>query len=342
MKMKRRNLAILFAVILLVTGCKQHEAPKHRTVKVKVTKVQSVALLGEQNFSGTVEELTGAVLSFPVAGTISRIQASEGQRVNKGDFIAALDEISLKNSYEAESAALRQAEDSYMRMKQLHDNNSLPEIQWVEVQSKLKQAQSAEQIAKKNLSDCRLLAPFSGVIATKDVEVGQNVMPGMPVVRLVAVNRVKVKMSVPENEISHVAIGQDVSILVPALDGKTYTGKVVEKGVVANSLSRSYEVKALIENPKGELLPGMICTLFFEREESSSVILLPINVVQTDNSNKNFVWVNDNGKARKRFIETGTLMSYGIVVTSGVSDGEEVLIEGQRKVSNGTDIEIER
>lgn len=90
-----------------------------------------------------------------------------GQQVNAGQLIATLDPTSMQNSYQAAQAVLEQAEDAYRRMKELHDKGSLPDMKWVEVQSKLEQARSMEQIAKRKLDDCRLYAPFSGIIAEK-------------------------------------------------------------------------------------------------------------------------------------------------------------------------------
>lgn len=151
MKAKHGSMAVLCCLALMMTGCKRQELREPHPVKVTVMKVSSVAFGGEQEFSGTVEEASGSTLSFPVAGTVQQIRVTAGQQVAKGELIAVLDEATLRSAYEAASALLLQAEDAYRRMKQLHDAGSLPEIQWVEVQSKLKQAQSAEAISKKNL-----------------------------------------------------------------------------------------------------------------------------------------------------------------------------------------------
>jgi RND family efflux transporter MFP subunit len=333
---------ISLAVILLsVTGCKQKEVDKPNPVKVRVTTVSPVAVSGGHEFSGTVEESSGSTLSFPVAGTIKRVCVTEGQRVSRGTLIAVLDEATLQSSYNAAAATLAQAEDAYKRMKQLHDNNSLPEIQWVEVQSKLKQAQSMEEISRKNLSDGKLYAPFAGVISEKNVEAGQNVMPGVPVVKLVTINQVKVCISVPEKEMGGMEIGAPVNVTVSALNGRTFNGKIAEKGVSANKLSRSYSVKAVVDNVSGDLLPGMICDVRVNSDTEDSVIMLPCEIIQIDSDNKPFVWINVDGKAHKQFVTTGRLSSNGVEVTSGVESGDEVLTEGRQKVSEQTEITIE-
>jgi RND family efflux transporter MFP subunit len=326
----------------MTSGCKKEVTPEKQPIRVRVEKVEPVCTSNGREFSGTVEEMTGTTLSFPVAGTIQRICVENGQRVQKGELIASLDDTSLRNAYNMAAATLEQAEDAYTRLKQLHDNNSLPEIQWVEVLSKLKQAQSAESISKKNLSDSKLYAPVSGIIASKDVEVGQNVLPGLTVVKIASVAQVKVKVSIPENEISNVHIGDPVEIVVSALDGKHFIGKVSEKSITANPLSRSYDVKALVQNPNSELMPGMICTINIPNGEDAEYIMLPTNVIQLSETNRNFVWINKNGKAEKRYVEIGTLTHDGVIVTSGLSAGDEVLVEGQQKVSENSDITLVR
>ena len=333
-------MAVVWSLVLVCSGCGRQERVTPRGVSVKTMKVVPVSVSCGQEYSGTVEEASGTTLSFPVTGTVRQICVEPGQRVGRGALIAVLDESSLRSAYDAAAAALEQAEDAYSRMKQLHESGSLPEMQWVEVQSRLRQAQSVERISKKNLADGRLLAPFAGVISEKHVEMGQNVMPGSPVAKLVAVDRVKVCVSVPENDISSISKGQSVIINVPALGGKTFQGKIVEKGISADRLSRSYTVKALVENPQAELMPGMICELSLNLTEAPSAIVLPNSVICMDSSNSTFVWINSNGKAQKRMIKTGALTRYGVTVVSGLNTGDEVIVEGQQKVSAGMNITI--
>lgn len=98
---------------------------------------------------------------FSGSGTIEQLPVHVGQYVKAGQLIASVNPATLQNTYDAAAATLTQARDAYERMKQLHERGSIPEIQWVEAQSKLSQAESSERIAKKNLADCRLVAPYS-------------------------------------------------------------------------------------------------------------------------------------------------------------------------------------
>lgn len=333
---KSHYFTLLLLGTVLLTACKE-EAKTAETAPVKVTtqKVTPTPIDGGQGFSGTVEESNGASLSFSSVGTVKELYVSEGQMVSQGTLIGVVDATTAQNSLNAAVATLQQAQDAYDRMKQLHDNGSLPEIQWIDVQSKLKQATAAEQIARKGVADCRLYAPFSGFIAKKSVEVGQNVAPGLEVVKLVKIGQVKVKIAVPENEIASIHKGDNVRIMVDALGGKLYNGTVSEKGIEANPLSRSYDVKVSVSNPQNELLPGMVCNAYFAKGDGAVGIVLPSRVVLLDSENNTFVWLNQNGKAVKRMVQVGEQTANGVVVTSGLKEGDAVIIDGGQKVSQG-------
>lgn len=338
-KKAKYQFLMALPLALFLSSCSQQESKATKDpVKVKTRVVEQSVTEGTQIYPGTIEETSGSSLSFPTMGTISGITVHEGQRVKSGQLIASLDETTLQSAYATAEAALSQANDAYQRMKQLHDNNSLPEIQWVEVQSKLRQAQSAEEIARKNLADSKLYAPFSGVISIKSVDNGQNVMPGQEVVKLVKIDNVKVCVPIPENEISNISIGARVEIIVPALDNRTFSGTIVEKGIAANSITRTYDVKAAVNNVDGVLMPGMLCSLYLDSGKESLSIIIPSNVVQLDDNNNSIVWINKGGKAEKRKVTTGLLSDKGVQIISGLNVGDELIIEGYQKVSDNMSV----
>ena len=250
-----RCFVLAVSASLALAGCqvKEEKTGGPSPVRVKVMKVALSEQKTSGRFSGTVEEAAGTPLSFSVMGTVNAVSFRLGDRVEKGQLLASLDATSVRSSYDAAKAALVQAEDAYRRMKELHGKGSLPEIKWVEVQSKLQQARSMEEMARKNLKDCKLYAPFSGVIADKSVEVGQNVIPGMAVGKLLGVSRLKVKISMPESEIASVSLRQKAEIVVPALGSRRFSGMVSEKGIMADPFSRSYEVKIDVADAGGDL-----------------------------------------------------------------------------------------
>ena len=339
MKIIRTMLAIMVLVALYSCGEKKQAAPE-QTVRVKVQQIQTEAVNGEQGFSGTIEEQSGVSLSFATSGTIKKIYVNAGQTIGQGQLIAELDPTTLQNAYTISKTSLEQAIDTYNRMKELHDAGSLPEMQWIQVENQLKSARASEAMSKKALGDTKLYAPFSGYISSKDAEIGQNAMAGTPIVKLVNIGTVKVKISVPEDEVQHIAKGSSMKIIVPALNDREFSGHITERGVSADPRSRTYEVKATILNPGSQLLPGMICQAFTNYMQGSTGVFVPANLVQLDGDNKTFVWVVNNGKALKREITICNETAQGVQVDGGLSAGDQLIVSGQQKVSNGMKVEI--
>ena len=333
MKYYKSLTLALAAVMLTACGTKDEGRDAGRkAVKVETTQVKTTAAARTTSYSGTVEEENGSLLSFAVAGTVSRVLVNEGDRVAKGQLIATLDAEQLTHNHAAARAALEQAEDAYKRMEELHGKGSLPEIKWVEAQTALQRARAAEQMAARQLRDCRLYAPFSGVISRKFAEKGQNVSAGTQVAKLVSVGRMKVKISVPENEMAQIAMGQKATVTINALDGAAMQGTVTEKGVAADPLSRSYEVKIS--------LPGMVADVTLDGGNTRQTCVLPAHIVQVDENNNEFVWLAVGGKAMKRIVTCGDFTANGVTVTSGLADGDLVITAGAQKVSEGMMVEF--
>lgn len=339
--MDKKYLVAAMAAPLILTACQdkaREDSADSKVTKVKIMQVQSSPQTLSRKYSGTVEESTGTSLSFSVPGTVNKVYIKNGDRVAKGQIIASVDTTVIKSSYNAAKAALDQAQDAFNRLKLLHDEKSLADIKWVDIQSKLQQAKAMERMAEKNLRDCYLRAPFSGVVAEKKMETGQNVVPGIPVAKIVTMQQVKVKVSVPEDDIKDIKIGDKAMLRVLSAGDGFIEGSVVEKSVVANPLSRSYEVKIAVDNKDGMLLPGMVTDTYITGNEDTECIMLPANVVQIDERNNCFVWVNEGGRAGKRVITCGEYSAYGVVIDNGLSSGDEIIISGQQKISEGSAI----
>lgn len=330
-------MAIIAAAATSFCGC----ADKKTSAETSVVKVKTATFGNgggvERRYSGTIEEDNATALSFSVMGTVKSVNIEVGQSVRRGQVIAALDASSLKSSHDAALSTLRQAQDAHDRMKQLHDNGSLPDIKWVEVESKLQQAKSMEEIARKNLADARLTAPVSGMVSAKNIEAGQNVIPGQTVVKIASMGALKASIAVPEGDIAAIKRGQTMTITVDALGQQAFQGKVDEIGVVADPLSHTYTVKLRITGNHGELKPGMVAKVAGATAgDTTANITLPANIVQIDETNRTFVWIADGGKASKRYVTTGEYTPDGVVVTSGITSADKVITEGQSKVCEGT------
>ena len=338
--MKYLSLSTIFCAMLM-TACSAKEKNEDAVVapvRVKTSVVTKSPVNTGRTYSGVIEEAAGTVLSFKVPGTITSLSVTEGQQVSKGQLIGTVDGASLQSNYEIAKATLATAQDTYDRMKLLHDANSIPKMKWVEVQNTLKSAKSACDIAKNTLEDTHLYAPFSGIISEKYADAGSNAAPAVPVVKLVEISPVKASISVPENQIGSFVKGSIANIRININENVSVEGRLTEKGVSADPLSRTYTVKFTASNPESKLLPGMLCNVSMKTAEEKDALVVPVDAVLLDHNNQSFVWIIRNGKAEKRVITLGEYIADGVVVSNGLSDGDEIIISGQQKVSNGMSV----
>lgn len=326
----------LLTLLLLLMSCSggKSKQEEEKRIPVEIVKVSKSVPSDVRVYIGTVEEELASSLSFKVAGNVELVCVGEGQRVDKGQLLAVLDKATLENTYNASAASLRQATDAYDRMKILYDNKSLPDIKWVEMESKLEQAESAERIARRNLDDCKLYAPFAGVIGKRTVEIGENVLPGQSVFSLLQIGKVKVRIAVPENEIATLD-NRKAAITVAALGGQSFRGAVTEKGITAHPVSHTYEAKITLGNPSFSLLPGMVCKVYLSGDGSDTRIALPNNAVQIAPDGSRFVWCVAGGRAEQVEVRTGRLTEHGLLIEEGLQEGDSVVTGGYQKVSDG-------
>jgi len=337
--MNKRTLTIISCLVCVVglTSCGNKQKAEETVVQVKTITVSPMSQAGSKSYVGTIEESYGSQLSFSTMGTVSKVLVDEGQAVRQGQVLAELDKSTVLNAYEIAKSTLNQAQDAYNRLNTLYKKGSLPEIKYIEMQTQLAQAQAGERIALKNVNDCVLHAPFSGYISKRMVDAGNNVVPGFGCFKLVKIDQVKVKISIPEKEIAEIKKGQDINFTVAALDNRSFTGKVTEKGVQANALSHTYDVRLELNNQDHVLLPGMVCSANIDVEKSDDSIILPQEAVMLDGE-RTFVWLAKNGQAKKCVVTTGGVNNQGVIIADGLQSGDEVIVEGYDKVSEGTKI----
>ena len=329
----KQRLYLVLAIALLLGACSKQPAKRQNVVKVKTMKVAPARESVTRNYVGTVEEEEGVNVSFNNIGTVARVMVYEGQFVSKGQALAELDGRNIRNTYAMSKTTLDQAEDAYRRMKNLYDKGTLPEIRMVEMESNLQRARSAEAISRKSLDDIVLRAPWSGYVSKVNVHEGANVTPGVSGIHLVKIDRVKVCVPIPEREIGTVKMGESLTFTVTALGDRTFTGRVVARGLTANPISHAYDVRALVENRDHALLPGMVANV--KRSSSSNHQIVIPQQAASIGSNGIYVWVVKGGKAERRQITTGDITNEGVIVETGLSAGETIIIEGQDKVSDG-------
>lgn len=340
-KMSHKNELIAISIFLLLMGCnKKDDKPTVQPpVKVTVMKVDTGITESDKEYSGIAAASDNSTVSFSVSGTITDLYASEGQKVSKGQILGKVKNGDYLNAYNIAEAQLEEAQDAYNRLKKLHDAKALPEIKWVEIQQKLKQAQNSAELAKRTLEDATLHAPLSGTITKKYADVGQTVMPVEPVYEITSLQDLTINISVGENEIGSFKEGQIAHVTIESISDTILTGKITEKAVTADPLTRNFTIKIKLSGHNVQILPGMLANVKFENLEGESEYFnLPSQAIVLNDDNRWFVWVVRDSVAERKFVETGGLTTDGVSIKSGLVPGDLVIVEGIRKVGTGSKV----
>ncbi len=326
-------------LICSCTGKKEQEAKA--PIRVKTEVASTATSVNGQTYVGMVEEQEATAVSFTGMGVVKRVLVNEGQAVAKGQLIAEMDDTQARNLLSGAEAQMTQANDALERFKMLHDAGSLPEVQWVEIQSKVAQAKSQLDVAKKNLADCRLVAPVSGIIGKKMIGAGETALPSQAVVNILDISSVKVKVAIPEAEIGGIS-GNTSSIIKVEAIGSSFEGGRIEKGVQADALTHTYDIRINVANRERKLLPGMVASVSFGSEKSevkTEQLSMPVTAVQKKADGSLFVWtIEKDSTAHRTTITTGETLGNRIVVTTGISEGERIVTEGYQKLSENTKV----
>ncbi|MCQ2114999.1 MAG: efflux RND transporter periplasmic adaptor subunit [Bacteroidales bacterium] len=305
---------------------------KAEPVTVKVIAVGVSSNVGTASYVGSAEATKTGNISAPASGTLVSLSAREGQKVSKGQVLAKIESQSVKSAYQMAKATYEQARDGMERLEKVYASGSISEVKMVEMKTNLSKAEAAMNAAKSSLEACTVKAPFSGVVESVPVHAGEEVTIAALLVRIVDVNSIEIHFPIPENEITRIKTGDRVQVSIPALD-KEITARIVNKGLVASSLSHSYDCTLGNLSDSKDIMPGMVCKVSILSDEINDLVV-PSNAVMTDVDGR-YVWTVEDDLVNKRYIVVGGYAGKGIIVSEGLSEGNLVIIEGARKVSTG-------
>ncbi|MBQ9466382.1 MAG: efflux RND transporter periplasmic adaptor subunit [Muribaculaceae bacterium] len=330
---------ILPVLVIAAASCGEQPLQQAKQPVRVATELLGAATTGAgRSYVGIIEENEATAVSFTGMGVVKQMLVNEGQYVSRGQLIAVMDDTQARNMLAGAEAQLAQAQDALERYRMLHDNGSLPEVQWVEIQSKVAQAVSQVEVVKKNLADCRLTAPVSGVVGRKMVGAGETAMPGQAVVSILDISTVKVKVSLPETEVAAVTASTPSTINVEAA-GKIVAGGRIEKGVQADALTHTYDVRITVHNPDRKLLPGMVADVTLDTGKAGAALTLPLTAVQRRAGGELFVWtVAVDSTAHRAPVNIGATIGNRVIVAGGIKQGDRVVTEGYQKLGEGSKV----
>ena len=356
MSISSRTIAtILVACSALIAGCDPPPVVERTEVRpVRYTRVAPQGNIDERVFSGTAKAELETDLSFKVSGTLISRPARVGNTLQRGDLVAELDATDYRvRVQEAEAglargrAELRNAEAGYERTRGLYENRnaSRSDLDAARANAESARAQlraSSQQLeaARLQLSYTRLMAPEQCLVAQVFAETNQNVQAGQAIVQVNCGQCAEVVVSVPESAISRVTAGTTVRVEIDAIPQESLTGVVTEVGVASGSAT-IYPVTVALQEGCQSVRSGMAADVAFRfpTRGPAGQLVVPFVAVGEDSDGR-FVFVlepsdADQWVANRRGVEVTGPTPEGLVVTSGLGEGELIATAGVRRLTDG-------
>ena len=357
-------IALAAAVLAATVACKKPagttagSAETYGAAPVKVFKVERARITEKITYTGTVEALTKINITPEVGGKISRIYAEAGDRVTKGQLLAELETSSIRLQLKQAEAGVAVAEASYAdalrnreRMDRLIKENAVSEQQREKIQlafdaaaAQLEQARAGLNLAQHALDVSLMKAPFSGVIASKNAEVGDVINPMMSgfgggasgVLTLMDYSKIKLAVAVSSEDIGRIRKGQEAILRVGSFPGRDFRGAIRVVNLTADPLNKKFGVEAVFDNPDAALRPGTFGDLVFEVQSHENAMVVPQQAI-LENS---YVFIVEGGKAVKKTVSLGIQNTTMIEVLDGLAVGDQVVAEGNFGLEEGAAVQV--
>ena len=362
--------AVLFTVIVATSGCQQPTkvAAKSPT-PVHVLDVAMYSPSEDLRYSASVLPFAEAVLSFKSVGYVTEIKqvvGADGRRrdigagdyVSRGSILAEIRHQDLKNQLDQATATLSlaqaqhvEATKDYERAKTLYASDSLTKPDFDRAQDKFDSTLAAIDQATANLHqaqlalrDADLMAPFSGYILARNIELGNLVAPGTPAFTIADTRAVKIGFGVPDYAVRRLRLGQQFSIHLQD-DPNEYNGRVTSIAASADEKNRVFAIEVTVPNPKASLKPGMIASLSLIGVQKAAVPSVPLSAVVADPSSAGhyavLVATEQGGKwvAHVRQVALGETHESDVAI-EGVHPGEKVVAVGAAGLKDGDFIQV--
>ena len=308
---------------------------------VQVVELNPQTVARKIEYPATLEAYEEVHLAPASPGRIERIHAEIGDRVTKGSILVEMDRTQLRQA----EIQLKNLETDFRRLDTLAKYGSIAKQQYDQLQTQLEVAQSNVEFLTDNV---RLYAPFTGLVSGRYYESGEmySGAPNTPagkaaVLSLVQIDRLKVMVSVSEGYFPSIKRGMETDITIDIIPGKTFKGKVDRIHPTIDASNRTFNVEVLIDNRENLLRPGMFARISLDLDEVEALLVPSMAVLKMQGSNNRYLFVEENGVARRISVTIGNRYDDLIEVYSEQLDtGDRVVVTGQGRLLDGVPVEV--
>jgi RND family efflux transporter MFP subunit len=347
MLFKTHSLLALTLTSLLSACSEPAETVSEKTLSVLTININESAAQPEREFNARVEPAELTPLSFRIAGELTNMSIKPGQHVQKGQLLAELDNRKLKQQVDDAQATFSLAERQLNRAEGLVGKSLLSQEEYDVLKANYQLAGVDYQLAKAQLKYSQLRAPFEGLIAEVPKQSFENVTPGETAVSIYQDHLVYVRLQLPDNLLAQIDPTERNYTYQPkakyAGNDTLYPITFLEHTSEPNPETQAFEVWMSMPQVEPAILPGTSVTMFVDLEAAGLVgrsgYLLPMTALEAGNSNQQFyVWKVIEGLAQKVEVQVAQIHTDGVLVSEGLSQGDEIIVSSLAKLRNGLSV----
>lgn len=368
LKIKKLIIAVLMIIPLVITGCskpsaasspeakKPQQSSENNGIAVEVAEIEKKVLTSSYSTTGKLYASEEINVSSETNGKVESINFKLGDKVNKGDILYTLENDDLKTDVNLQKSQLQKSVDNakieyedklknYNKMKSLYESGAVIKKEFEDSETAYEQAKLNYQQAQKDLesnsitlnsslNDTIIKSPINGIIASRNVEIGE--MTGSSDFVIVKLDPITVKANVSEEVVNKISNGDNVNIKVQEKD---YIGKIISISPVGSNNTNIYPVEIEVANKDSFLKPGMFADIDFEIEKMEGQIVVPKKAILSKN-NEDYVYTIEENHPKKVIVEKGMTKDGYVQISGELNVGDKLVVKGQEYINEESPVNI--
>ncbi len=310
-------------------------------VNVVLLDVAPTTIYDRINLPGVIEPWEKLSVLAKIHGTVVKVEVNEGETVTKGQVIARIDTDDFRIAVDSARATYELATAQHKRLASLFDEGIVPEAEIEKLEAQVKTSKASLENAELMFSRCTITAPISGVIRRLDATEGLLLNVSDPVAEILQVDKVKAVVGIPESDVALVRDIKDVTLTIQALDNKEIVGRHHFLASSPENDARLYRLELAIDNEDNLIMPGMFFRAQLVKRVITDAVAVPLFTV-IKREDQQFVFVEEDGVAKKLPVELGIMEDWRVQITKGLSPGSRVVVEGHRDIDHGNKLKTVR
>ncbi len=346
-----KGLTIFSALLLLAVGlvvllivlrpeAPQIDPPATQRIAVTTLDVEPQSLPDIILLPAYTVPFDDVTVAAEQAGRIIKLYIDQGDTVEADASLLQIDDRPWRTSLQRAELALRDAQRDVERVRELHRSGAISQSERDAAETRFETTQLALEEAQIQLERCTPTAPLGGIVENRWVSTGEYVHPGQQLFRLLNTDRIKIVFDVPERDVGNLRLREPYEFTLDPFADQVFEGVMRFIAAAANPANNAFRAELWIDNPEGRFRSGMIARVRLKRRLLDDAIVLPLQAV-VPMAGQHIVYVVEADHAVRRIVKLDSIIDGKAVIENGISQGDTVILDGNRAVLDGTPVTID-